>query len=917
MGSGPKHLFGLPQNLNKDQRAFNAEDDYEQRFPEDPTFRETGPNARVWRTYLAESAVFDDNMIGEARDGLDSMLVFAGLFSAVVTSFLIEASQNLQADYTQLSATLLYELVSNSGGSSLSPPNPASEFVPGARDVWINGLWAISLTFSLVVALASVLIKQWLRRYLTFRSGTPAERSHLRQYRFMGFETWKVSTIVGSLPVIMHLSLGLFLIGLVLFFIPLHFALSCVIGGITLAVYVLYFASNILPIFFPRCPYRTPFSAFFLFLGSSFRHFVALGFRIKFLNARSDTDAIANDLQPSLDDLESSAVQVEVEDVVHPLSVHALYWLFSTSTSPSVHSIVLQAIGGLPAHNKVREAVQSLFNFERDCQPTLKHLIFSCTSDSDLYTRVPIPHLESVLERFCRTLLFFPVDYGQLFGPFGYLKYESRPNDPESVLRKATFLTVQTEYPDGQDYLNFMVNNRSAKHHFFVWEAFWKNASGYARGYEYSTKDILSYYHDLICQEQTFEAFDPSLNEVPFMDAFAKLQVSQDYTPLLHSLMLGMLTEPNLHPRLPPNNRFIEAMLQFLLHHVWDDLPESEFRKHLCNLIDCFDTVDADRIFHEDESCDFSMSSFIINLCEKWMSRPDYQPSALDQLLAEKVKIYWEAKLVGPSERRILRRAIASGNTFGDFAVLMIGVFDALRNGSVEAHRSPIDDNYLVLLFDYYKNHPPADTIPDLVGAFVTQLEYWQETDSPEQAKCVKHLFEPQNSRYAIILLILESDRQGFRKELSIPYIFVGLCPQRQLLCELRDWMELVAKFLDATHEEDKGRLKEEIGMDPLLSSDQHSKLIKDFIYLLDNRLARTPVLPDLELVQWRPQIAEHARTIPGSSAPQEHQDVADTRPSSPPRTATLLWRKGRDMVQRVGKQNLEKSPPNIDGLPV
>ncbi|KAF5392976.1 hypothetical protein D9757_001099 [Collybiopsis confluens] len=196
--SGPRHLFGLPQN--KDQRVFNADDDYEQKFPEDPTFREMGPNARVWRTYLAESATFDENMIGEARDGLDALLIFAGLFSAVVTSFLVEAAQNLQADYTQISATLLYELV-YSGRSGSSLPDPSSKFVPDAWDVWINGLWAVSLTLSLAVALASVLIKQWLRRYLAFHSGTPAERSHLRQYRYMGFETWQVSTIVGSLPV--------------------------------------------------------------------------------------------------------------------------------------------------------------------------------------------------------------------------------------------------------------------------------------------------------------------------------------------------------------------------------------------------------------------------------------------------------------------------------------------------------------------------------------------------------------------------------------------------------------------------------------------------------------------------------------------------------------------------------------------
>lgn len=54
-----------------------SDDDYEQRFPEDPIFEETGPNARVWRTYLVESAAFDENMVGEARDGLDSMLIFA------------------------------------------------------------------------------------------------------------------------------------------------------------------------------------------------------------------------------------------------------------------------------------------------------------------------------------------------------------------------------------------------------------------------------------------------------------------------------------------------------------------------------------------------------------------------------------------------------------------------------------------------------------------------------------------------------------------------------------------------------------------------------------------------------------------------------------------------------------------------
>ncbi|KAF5365845.1 hypothetical protein D9757_012799 [Collybiopsis confluens] len=78
--------------------------------------------------------------------------MLAGLFSAVVTSFLVEEAQNLRPDYTKLSATLLHGLVSNSGGIGSSLPNLASKFVPDARDVWVNGLRAVSLIFSLVVA---------------------------------------------------------------------------------------------------------------------------------------------------------------------------------------------------------------------------------------------------------------------------------------------------------------------------------------------------------------------------------------------------------------------------------------------------------------------------------------------------------------------------------------------------------------------------------------------------------------------------------------------------------------------------------------------------------------------------------------------------------------------------------------------
>ncbi|KAF9003522.1 hypothetical protein BDZ89DRAFT_967499, partial [Hymenopellis radicata] len=220
-----KTFFGLAQDARRHDSRPVFNDDYVARFPEDPYGQETAPNARAYRVYVEEAVAYDENMVGQSRDGLDVMLVFAGLFSAVVTSFLVQVSQNLQADFSEMSALLLHDLLvvqlamADGGTVNVTTPsiNPAEKFDPDAIDVWINGLWVVSLVTSLVVALAAVLVKQWLHRYMTFPSGTPGLRSHIRQFRFMGLEKWRVRIIIGMLPIIMHISLMLFFAGLALF----------------------------------------------------------------------------------------------------------------------------------------------------------------------------------------------------------------------------------------------------------------------------------------------------------------------------------------------------------------------------------------------------------------------------------------------------------------------------------------------------------------------------------------------------------------------------------------------------------------------------------------------------------------------------------------------------------------------------
>ncbi|KAF9069311.1 hypothetical protein BDP27DRAFT_1149181, partial [Rhodocollybia butyracea] len=196
--------------------------DYTLKYPEDERYHELREEARVWKVYGDEATAFDNAMVGELSDSLDILLVFAGLFSAVLTTFVVQTSQSLSQDSTQLSASYLSELTmlvhANTNSTAISNiPLTNTTFSPAILDLWVNGLWFTSLTISLSVALFAVLAKQWLRQYMSIITGTPRDRAFVRQFRFDGLEKWRVQSLIGMLPTFLHLALILFLAGLVIF----------------------------------------------------------------------------------------------------------------------------------------------------------------------------------------------------------------------------------------------------------------------------------------------------------------------------------------------------------------------------------------------------------------------------------------------------------------------------------------------------------------------------------------------------------------------------------------------------------------------------------------------------------------------------------------------------------------------------
>ncbi|KAK0451102.1 hypothetical protein EV421DRAFT_1212204 [Armillaria borealis] len=394
--------FGLkgsaPYRSPKDNDPFN----YEEKYPEDAYCEEMGQNARVFRTYLDERRIYDANMIEEARDGVDVLLVFAGLFSAVVTTFLVQTSQSLQADYAEMSANLLFEMINiqraAASGASLdsvaaSPLNPNTTFIASTTSVRVNGLWFASLALSLTTALVAVLVKQWLHHYMALPSGTPREQSLLRQFRFAGLQKWRVLVIIGLLPVLMHTALANFFVGLVIFLGPLRESIAWAVGTITVVAYTAYLMAHIIPLFSPQCPYRASLCDLLHVLYSRVTQYAIHHLRYRF--RRSEMNLHAKKWK-SLKELESDAVQ----SVRGELSVEALHWLFSMSSNPTVHSIVLQALGGL--HPALRSKAQGLFN---NIGLVLWQSCEDCLSEPSATYQKPLPGLETKLERLLRCKL--------------------------------------------------------------------------------------------------------------------------------------------------------------------------------------------------------------------------------------------------------------------------------------------------------------------------------------------------------------------------------------------------------------------------------------------------------------------------------------------------------------------------------
>ncbi|KAF9256432.1 hypothetical protein L218DRAFT_834110, partial [Marasmius fiardii PR-910] len=212
-----------------------------------PTIQES------WQEINKRMDMLDDDLVNGYKDDIDTLLVFTGLFSAIVTAFIIESYKWLQEDPADTAATLLNTtvvlltgLAQHNSTESLPPSINTSlplHFTPSPSAVRINTFWFLSLTLALVDALFGLLCKQWLRAYQQqTNTRTPEQSLALRWLRFQSFEQWHVPKILASLPMMLEIALFLFFIGLLELLWnrhPVPFAIALVVIGPAVGLYLM------------------------------------------------------------------------------------------------------------------------------------------------------------------------------------------------------------------------------------------------------------------------------------------------------------------------------------------------------------------------------------------------------------------------------------------------------------------------------------------------------------------------------------------------------------------------------------------------------------------------------------------------------------------------------------------------------
>ncbi|KAJ3564339.1 hypothetical protein NP233_g8361 [Leucocoprinus birnbaumii] len=229
--------------------------------------------ANPWQTCsdFTKQLVEEEN--ASWKDEIEKLLIFAGLFSGIVTAFTLRSLSAVDdGDPSQAAVLLLKTIVGQLNHAADPNINSSIDLNPQIHVSLlakrINTLWLSSLALSLSTAVLGILCLQWIRE--AGRSPYTSHHEHLAIHymRQEGMQQWQVFRILKVLPALLIISLLLFFAGLIEVSLGVDGTLATfptVIMGLTVAV--VWFTtiapglqSLLLTVQFKQsqCPYKSP-----------------------------------------------------------------------------------------------------------------------------------------------------------------------------------------------------------------------------------------------------------------------------------------------------------------------------------------------------------------------------------------------------------------------------------------------------------------------------------------------------------------------------------------------------------------------------------------------------------------------------------------------------------------------------------
>ncbi|KAF8494194.1 hypothetical protein F5888DRAFT_1617259, partial [Russula emetica] len=114
----------------------------------------------------------DDKIVKLWQKDADGILIFTGLFSTAVATFLTVSIQDLKPSPQLASEFYLEKIYTRLGNADPSYPFPLDTaakpptFSPPRYVIWVNSLWFLSFAISLTYAMLAMMLQQWGRRYI-------------------------------------------------------------------------------------------------------------------------------------------------------------------------------------------------------------------------------------------------------------------------------------------------------------------------------------------------------------------------------------------------------------------------------------------------------------------------------------------------------------------------------------------------------------------------------------------------------------------------------------------------------------------------------------------------------------------------------------------------------------------------------